>query len=507
MVRALSFADTISLPSFPDVTIPSPLDAARSGYRAASRAARSPAGRRALQLARTGSRLAGRYIPLLIAIELGEFLAPDLTIPMGKLAMDLRGAWTRLSTCGISPETLRWTQTYPSCGPDFVIGGGTGLPQTGSIKSFTLWGAFYPLRYHISGGLLAQGSEKWQATAFPAPAISGRFNAAMAFPVADTLFDDRPLVLALSAAARPQQRFGHPPLPVPFGVWPGVRPNSNVPSSVQIQTEGYDRDTTKPVETVTKPTVAIPTGIETLPLPVQDVLSKPVPTSGPVTVTLASQGQSTTADPHKMKPPGRGEKESKFKMKPGPRNLVLRTFNNVSEYKDLIDALYWAIDTDPGYSGNIRYGVKQYDWRRPPGRKVWWKDSDGKWQSRWVHDVSLQEKSDFIYQHFKDLDLAKAAANILKNEIGDTAYGAIGRRLGKAAQATHKSGVAQPARAPTLSRASGNNDTGKLPLKPLYDAIDRAFGVDKPGRLKATGRNIGAHPQQFVPNLGPQYFQ
>lgn len=513
MARALSLSDTISLPSFPQVNIPSPADAARAGFSGARSAYNSAMGQRARQLARTGSRVAGRYIPLIMAIELAGdgFIVPvpNLGIPFGKLALDLRGAWTRDSTCGIAPETLRWNQNYPSCGTDFTISTSTGLPQTGPIKSFTLWGDYYPLRYYINGvSVLAKGSEHYTATAFPSPAISSRFNAAMTFPVIDATAEDRPMIFGLSAAARPQQRPGQPPLPIPFGLWPHIRPNSSVPSSVQLSQGGYKRDAdqTKPVETVTKPTVEKTPWIESFPAGIPEVLSKPTPTTHPVTITVApGSGAVAAAVPHQMRPPGRGEKEAKFKMKPGPRNLVLRAFNQISEYADLIDSLYWAIDTDAGYTGRIEYGRKIYDWRRPPGRKVWWKDSNGKWQSRWVNSVTLQQKTDFIWQHLQDLDLGVAAANIVKNEIGDLAYGKLGQAYGAAARATAKSGTAQPSRAPTLSRASGNNPTGQLPLKPAYDAVDQAFGVKNKDRAKWTARNAKAHPQQLMSAWGAAF--
>lgn len=514
MVRALSFSDTISLPHIGPVHVPSPAQAARGGLNAAKRFARSPAGRRAAQFARMGSRIAGRYIPLIIAIELAGdgFLAdvPDLTAPFGKLALDLRGPWTLGADCGIPAQMLKWDAAAPACGVDFVIAPGTGkAPAPGAIsKGFQLWGDVYPLRYYINGrDIKAKGAQAYTGTPFPDPPLSSRFNAALTFPVADLTADDRPKMVALAAAAVPQGRPSGTPLPIPIGAWPHIGPNANVPSTTQIQTGGYKRDVAQPTKPVVAKPAELPTWVESLPIPMQQGLSKPLPASANPVITLASQGQSTTADPHKFQPPGRGEKENKFVMKPNAKNLVLRTFNGVSEYRDLVDALYWAIDTDSGYTGNIRYGKKIYDWRRPPGRKVWWKDSAGKWQSRWVNDVSLQEKSDFIYRHWADLDLAKAAANVLKNELGDYAYGRLGAQYGKAARAAYNAGVAQPSRSPTLSRASGNNPTGKLPLKPLYDAIDKAFGVNTPSRNKWTAREIAKHPQSYTPALGVQYYQ
>jgi len=438
-------------------------------------------------LGRVGMRVAPAGIAILLAVEAG-FFAYDLyqkfkPHPYGPPAVDNRnGVWTLSETCG--PADGPGAGSWPFCGTDFVVGRDSGLVGPGPIKGIAFW-KFLPPRFHINGGTIATPGLYYSAVFSGYP--DARNAIALAIPMADQ--GHRPRVYALAPAMAPilapRDRENH----IPWAVLPYVQQSPNVPRSVQLDAAYHlpqDRGRSLPpifagvegldyappvrlggyVESF--PNVTIP-AIAGVVLPGTKV-TNPGEIAKPGTGIQfpAIPGASAAAIPttHFMEPPGKSVKEKKFILSPKASNVVVRIFNTLTETEDFIDSLYWAID--PPYTGNVVYNRKQYEFERIKGRKVWFK-KNGKWQSRWVNNPSIQEKAAWVYTHLDKLDLKKALANYIKNEIGDRAYGAIGKVGAKAARATDS------ARSPTISRSTGYSPA--LPLDPVYDIVDRLLGV------------------------------
>lgn len=418
---------------------------------------------------RFGSRVASRATPYLFAAAFANFLSSHLH-PYGKAQLDARGTgWDPADNCGGTPQFGKYQQSYSypgSCGIPQVISPQPDFISTGFVKSIQLW-QIHPITTYIDG-------KNW--VALPAikyvqvfgPGVSVRNNIAFAIPMADSSYFPWPLALAPAMAPIQQPRPRE--LPIPWGALPGVKQNPGVPSAVQIESV-YDipraSDTAPAVESF--PNVSIPaiggvvlpgTGVAN---PGQTAIPGETGISYPAIPGVVPVAIPTT---HFMKPPGPATKEKKFILTPGAANAVVKIFNTLTETEDFIDALYWAVQ--PEWTGHVVHGRRIMEYDRLKGRKVWWK-KNGKWHSRWVNDPSMAAKADYVYRHLGDMDLRKAVANYIKNEIGDRAYGTIGKLGAKAARAN------DAARSPTISRRTGYSPA--LPLDPIYDIVDGILGV------------------------------
>jgi len=438
-------------------------------------------------LGRVGMRVAPAGIAILLAVEAGWF-AYDLyqhwkAHPYGPPAVDNRnGAWTLSEVCGAAdgPGAGSW----PFCGTDFVVGRDSGYVGPGPFKGIAFW-KFMPPRYHINGGTIATPGLYYSAFFFGYP--DARNSISLAIPMADQGY--RPRVYALAPAMAPilapRDRENH----IPWAVLPYVQQSPNVPRAVQLDAAYYPQgdarrnvpplyagveglDYAPPLRlggyTESFPNVSIP-AIAGVVLPgTQPANPGEIAKPGTAIAFPAIPGTSAAAIPttHFMEPPGKAVKEKKFILSPKASNVVVRIFNSLTETEDFLDALYWAIE--PKYTGNVVYNKKIYEYERIKGRKVWFM-KNGKWQSRWVNNPSIQEKAAWIYTHLDDLNLRKAVANYIKNEIGDRAYGKIGK---VGALAARKTGAA---RSPTTSRSTGYSPA--LPLDPVYNIVDRLLGV------------------------------
>lgn len=465
--------------SFPKIAPPNVAEAAREAKELAKRY--GPAFKFRLDnLARSGTRIAKRALPVLIAAEAG-WLAAGLLQQYGPMTLDIRGNWEKFQDCGRSPQKMTYTSIWPSCdSPALPIGGvaSQNFPpgyQPAIVKVAAFW-EIYPLTYYINGDVLGKGAVAYRQFTTTSPPISVRNNISVAFPMADV--PPTPKVLALYPmlapvlAPRPREE------PIPFPVLPHLTPNPSLPSLEQyLQSYTPDLVETFPANPPKgfDPVETFPAWIPAILNPQGGAVAEP----GTGISFPAIPGAKPLAIPttHRNEPPKKGEKERKFKLKPSAANLVLQVFNSFSEVNDLVDALYRSIERK--YTGHIVHGRKIYDRELLKGRKVWFKGPNGEWRSRWVNSHTLPEKADWVYKNLDGIDLGLALENLVKNEIEDRVYGTLGRLHASATQARARAG-GPDARSATLSRASGiDHGSGRLPVDDAFnsmrDYINEAF--------------------------------
>lgn len=461
LVRSIPFYDGLRLPSNP-----LPVDFSKIPGEARQLAKMAePYAERLAKQARYGSRLAARVVPLVIAAEAGWYLAGRFqgSLPFGHSEWTFPG-WTLDLDCGRAPQVLRWFESPAGCGPDQVIGTAVGRPQEGPAKGFAYWSNVVPFRYYINGvSVLGDPSRKYSAFFFGN--VTPMIRPWAGWPTDQAMDEEIPIAAALApAVATAPGRPARTPMPVPIGAWPGIRPNPNVPSSVQIQTDTHSA--AQPTKQEVFP-VAVGLGVggdvETFPVGIPglvDILFPPTEVVGVQpghSIEVTPTSTAVLNAPHEWRKPEKGEKE----VKPG-RSILMRVINEFTESGDLIDAAYNA--TDP--CG-----------RKLRGDRLWWKDKGGNWRTRVTYNrITPQEKANFVYRNFDKLDLRALAANLIKNEIGDRFYGGIGGRLSQAGARLGLRGQAD------TSRLSGvKPKPGPGPLKAVYDLVDDQLGVPRCG--------------------------
>ena len=124
------------------------------------------------------------------------------------------------------------------------------------------------------------------------------------------------------------------------------------------------------------------------------------------------------------RPPGRNTKERKTR----PHRLVAglqRSYGNLTEGEDLIDAFHKAIDPDCGKKAGPVWDSSRRG-RGEDGKS--WRKIGGKWVRREgaYRRPTAGEKFQAVYRHFNCVDLTLALANFLENEVEDRAYGLLG---------------------------------------------------------------------------------
>lgn len=385
-----------------------------------------------LRIARGAGRLLG-----LIGVGLALYELYDYLQPGGQRALDIRGSWDLLDSCGRPPTTLRWNQSYGgNCAlTDSVISDGPDQgPQTGFIKGFTLWANTIPPKYYINGvSITADPAARYQQVFGPAPGI--RNNAAFEYPMWDAPFISNPWPV-LNPHGMPINQFLPVPEHLPYSVLPHLTPNPDAPASTQLEVGNSIR----------------PGGLAT---PIGDTVPLPPPVGVPATPTNVVPGTAVEVTPqgmfhilpeHVYEPPGRNVKERKFIANVGTSYLIRRLYDAATELEDFVTALYQSIEVPPLRGVNAD---RQAHMRLQKPRPTFWKDPFGKWHKKWP---SLAEKSRYVYEHAGDINLQKAIQNIAKNEIKDRIFGKVGRVAAKAARNTHNQGLGSPSRSYQLTR-------------------------------------------------------
>lgn len=502
----MSYAGTAYAPMFSPgrgFQVPSPADAARRFGGALADLSKS-AGRFAPSAAqmrtayRLGSRLAPGGLAFVLAVEAGFFLY-DLTKAYGPKVMDLRGTgWTNNNPCG-NPQHDLTNGAWPGTDCSLVLPYAQTRNPHLNVYNVAERVGTYPINFSTTGRRAGQIS---RVGSFQ----KGRVAAAIAHPVAE--YPWAPLFSALAPNLYPANVPRRDPVAIPYPLLPQVRPNRGLPGPVQLQSF-YDIPRVDPVTEYFPATPPVVEGVtDPGSPPIPDIVVHPVPVGLPVAEPnhplvispAAPIPVATPFMPHDRRPPGPKEKEIKPGGRKGPAALALRVMNGLSEVEDLVDALYWAVDL--GYTGRIVDGRKEYLRNRLKGRKVWWKDRVGNWHSRFVHDHTLQEKINWLYENFPGLDTVQALKNLVKNEIGDQAHGRIGRVAGMATRAAYRTGVVTPHSAPVLSRRSGVNPSPGLPLKDVYDSVDRVIDYaysEGSYQLNAEANRVRNDPSRSAP--------
>lgn len=463
------YAPALRLPVLPRIGLPGVNFGAIPGEAA-------QLGRIAGRQLKTGSRVAGRFLPLILAVEAGWYLQGALggAGSWGSTQyIPAAGGWTLNKLCGPA-NRLRWNEGFSTCGVIGVVADKSGNPQTGPIKQFFLWWDHIPREQYIDGvHVIADPAAYYSAVINGA--ITQRTAPFVGAIPAPGLQDPWPIA-ALAPAAVPYGQPGRTPIPIPIRLWPGIKPNPNVPVSVQVQADyGVGPARSSPTQEAF-PVTQGGGHVETFPgvPPIIEALRPSVPVVArpgyPIVWTSEGGVGAPVLAPHQYKPPGPGVKEVKPQSDPLVRYLLTKIINPATEYRELVDSLYWAID--PPGTGNYVNNREVKRYQRLQGHRVWWKDSAGKWHTRVAYNnITVVEKMNWIYQHLGDLQMNTAAANILKNEVGDAYGAALG---GVAGRAGSKLGLGRQA-AP--SRASGVGSGGGSPLQPIYDLIDGTLGV------------------------------
>lgn len=470
-MSSIGYAPTLSIPSggrFPSLGLPNIGAAGREAKELFDRFG-GPGGQRFENAARYGTRIGGRVLPVILAVEAGMF-AYDLLQQYGPFTLDIRGTgWNISNNCGRPPQ---WPSTNgaPNCIQTFGIAPfpipfRDGEPATAGR---TLWEVM-PLTYNSSGQVLAERAYVIVGTG----TIGVRNNYNSVIPLARPDWNEVPwLVLGLNPMTAPILQPRPREEPIPFPVLPHLKPNPDVPSKEQWSAT-YD----VPVSVETFPAVPPQVNVETLPLPpaLVDILNPGgggVAQPGEAVVFPAIPGAigQVVPEPHKNEPPKKREKELKFRASRGFAKVAMEVFNAFSETEDLVDALYYSIRNK--YTGHIVHGRKLYDGEMKPARKVWFKDRNGKWKSRWVYDANVAEKAAYVYRNYDRIDLAAAFENLMMNEIEDRVYGKVGKLHGGAALAASNATGYVQTRTSTLSRSSGiETGSGRLPVREVIGAI------------------------------------
>lgn len=146
-------------------------------------------------------------------------------------------------------------------------------------------------------------------------------------------------------------------------------------------------------------------------LPTGEVSVRPVARFIPDTTVVIEPGMPPTRIPSRFpSKPFRRVHERKLKL----RSSILAAYNFVTEVDDVVDALYWAVVIPTRGKRHLYKHIKAAFWKDPLGH--WHKSSP-----------TLQAKMAFVYIHWKDINMKKAAHNLLANEVQDRVYGTIGQ--------------------------------------------------------------------------------
>jgi hypothetical protein len=115
-------------------------------------------------------------------------------------------------------------------------------------------------------------------------------------------------------------------------------------------------------------------------------------------------------------PPKKHEKENKGQTKPGDLRKIRRILNIVTESTDYLDAFYNALPDEVLYYNNKNTGefyISKYTGEKIPVKR------------------SVESKAKALARHWLEIDIGKAFANLLLNEVEDRFYGRVGKVIGK----------------------------------------------------------------------------
>lgn len=111
---------------------------------------------------------------------------------------------------------------------------------------------------------------------------------------------------------------------------------------------------------------------------------------------------------HERRPPTEREREKKKRLKPGTSAAWLsfmdRTIGAYTEVDDVVSALYKGL----------------------PWKLRRWRGRDGVWRDR---DIRSDTRAKRLYELLGSLDVQKGIEEIIKNQLSDAAFGAVGNRL------------------------------------------------------------------------------
>lgn len=144
-----------------------------------------------------------------------------------------------------------------------------------------------------------------------------------------------------------------------------------------------------------------------------------------IELTVSPNGQTSVGStPGFMRePPGRGVREGKLRRGAIAGAAALKAFGGFGEFGDAVAAIYDALPDKIKKADRAK--VRKYDSKRP------WFDKNGNVKTKSTNP-STAAKFASIYKNFPQLDHNKAFDNLMKNEIQDRAFGAIGKALGRA---------------------------------------------------------------------------
>lgn len=124
---------------------------------------------------------------------------------------------------------------------------------------------------------------------------------------------------------------------------------------------------------------------------------------------------------HNEEPPEPPTKERKKRLVKSPVAagwiaVLAKLANGYTEWDDVVAALYKGL----------------------PWQVRRWRGRDGVWRDRDINSVTRSQR---LYTAFSDLNIGKAIEEVVKNEIGDRMWGAIGNTLSKRAKSLGEQGL------------------------------------------------------------------
>lgn len=355
-------------------------------------------------------RVAARVIPALalamLAYELSKRFWNPLS-PNGENFIYVDPAkWQLDSLCNPNANFGHYTATWPNCAGQYAVNKRNAQNSGPNPATYSIWEnteVAYP-----PSGFFTYMKPGIRYIKVPG-SFTGRINIRNApyvgFPMVPTPWSPAHPSLNPAAVKPLAPGPGITPSGIPWTALPGVGPNPNAPKSTQ-------RD------------VGYGTG--------GNVARDGEPTAHTGT---AGEPVGRTAPGHEYRPPPRGTREAKGIVEPGAANLIRRMFDAISEFEDLVDAVYWSIS-----------GVKKL----PP---KWYRDPLGNWHRQ---NPSLLDKTRFVYDNVSNIDLGRMLQNIAIAQLQDAFWGAIGRAQAKGARNVYEQGIGNPSRTYTLSRRFGS---------------------------------------------------
>lgn len=226
------------------------------------------------------------------------------------------------------------------------------------------------------------------------------------------------------------------PAPVPFPLIPAIPPNPFAPGGTG-RTGGY-RPPSYPEVPGGWPINPGQDNPDAPPLPANQVPSERWefnPRGAP----------RVTSDPHRVEPPGRGEKERKLRATWLDR--VMKVVGGVTELNDVVNAFYDALPV--AYKIRRRYiredqwGPYAKDFRTEDGKRLARIKFD-RWGNRlYLEPLSPLQKAKVLYKYWDKLDarwFAKAFENLRSNEVEDRLFGTSSQRLNRSLQKSNRYG-------------------------------------------------------------------